>query len=376
METINVLDLNKLLETHLTDENKEDLTEIFQEFKREHYPNVLSKTKLAANQYPDDENLNEFLDILNVISHTEIGELKASKEIIERLFRNADKNKEINLVQLAELAFMSDYRLSRRIMTEAIKRLENDAKPDSLTLARAYLVLGEAEENLQKFKRAIKYFQKGLKYYQTTNQASEDNHLPIYLNFKIGMLNSTLHETEEAISYFKRTNELAVNQHADIKAFSLIGLAKTYATNDMADRAYPHLIEALEIIEGSSLTDSLTHAEAITELALYYFTKSKLKEAIPYYEQAINTYMKQPRYSARMLGMIYMQYAYCLNHEEEANKVQAGQTYEHAIELLEKANDPELLENALADVIAFFDQTKNDKKKRVFEEKLVKIMAD
>src|SRR5699024_8040022 len=139
----------------------------------------------------------------------------------------------------------------------------------------------------------------------------------------IGMLNSTLHETEEAISYFKRTNELAVNQHADIKAFSLIGLAKTYATNDMADRAYPHLIEASEIIEGSSLTDSLTHAEAITELAFYYFTKSKLKEAIPYYEQAINTYMKQPRYSARMLGMIYMQYAYCLNHEEEANKVQA-----------------------------------------------------
>src|SRR5690625_1370972 len=91
METINVLDLNELLETHLTDENKEDLTEIFQEFKREHYPNVLSKTKLVANQYPDDENLNEFLDILNAISHTEIGELKASKEIIERLFRNADK---------------------------------------------------------------------------------------------------------------------------------------------------------------------------------------------------------------------------------------------------------------------------------------------
>jgi len=376
METINVLDLNELLETHLTDENKEDLTEIFQEFKREHYPNVLSKTKLVANQYPDDENLNEFLDILNAISHTEIGELKASKEIIERLFRNADKNKEINLVQLAELAFMSDYRLSRRIMTEAIKRLGNEPEPDSLTLARSYLVLGEAEENLQKFKRAIKYFQKGLQYYQTTNQANKDNHLPIYLNFKIGMLNSTLHETEEAISYFKRTNELAVNQHADIKAFSLIGLAKTYATNNMADRAYPYLIEALEIIEGSSLTDSLTHAEALTELAFYYFTKSKLKEAIPYYEQAINTYIKLPQYSARMLGMIYMQYAYCLNHEEEANKVHAGQTYEHAIELLEKANDPELLENALADVISFFDQTKNDKKKRLYEEKLVKNMAD
>src|SRR5699024_12264524 len=99
-------------------------------------------------------------------------------------------------------------------------------------------------------------------------------------------------------------------------------------------------------------------------LAFYYFTKSKLKEAIPYYEQAINTYMKKPRYSARMLGMIYMQYAYCLNHEEEANKAQAGQTYERAIELLEKANDPEILDNASADVIALFNKTKEDKQMR------------
>src|SRR5699024_11498114 len=76
---------------------------------------------------------NYTLSLHDALPISEIGELKASKEIIERLFRNADKNKEINLVQLAELAFMSDYRLSRRIMTEAIKRLENDARSEEHT---------------------------------------------------------------------------------------------------------------------------------------------------------------------------------------------------------------------------------------------------
>lgn len=63
--------------------------------------------------------------------------------------------------------------------------------------------------------------------------------------------------------------------------------------------------------------------------------------------------------------MIHMQYAYCLEHEKNANKVRAGKVYEQAIEYLAKAEDPELLENALADVIKFFSANHNNRKKKI-----------
>lgn len=376
METMDILNLNELVENVKTEENKDALTDIFQEFKREHYPNVLSKTKTVTKQFPDDTELNKFLAMINAISHAEIGEFRESKEIIERLYHDSSKTESKKLIQLAELAFMSDYRLSRRIMTDAIKILEDEKAPDPFILNRCYLVLGEAEEHLQKYKRAIKYYRKGLDYFKETEQHDNNKYIVIYLHFKIGMMYSTLQETDQAIRYFKETNELADEEYSDIKAFSLVGLAKTYANIQKGDQAYPYLIEALDILEESSLKESVTYAEALTELAFYYFDQSKLKEAIPYYEKAIDVYLTQPQYSARMLGMIYMQYAFCLNHEKNANKVRAGKTYERAIELLEKANDQELLENALADVIAFFEQTNNSKKKRFFENKLVKNMAN
>src|SRR5699024_3627571 len=90
-----------------------------------------------------------------------------------------------------------------------------------------------------------------------------------------------------------------------------------------------------------------------------------------YYKQAIKVYQQLPQYPARTVGMIYMQYAYCLEHQENSNKKQAGKAYVKAIECLKKANDPELQENALADVIAFFSVNHNKKKKKHFEEKLV-----
>src|SRR5699024_12240220 len=96
---------------------------------------------------------------------------------------------------------------------------------------------------------------------------------------------------------------------------------------------------------------------------------------VAYYKEAIKVYQQLPQYPARTVGMIYMQHAYCLEHQEKANKVQAGKAYEKAIECLEKVNDPELLENALADVIAFFSANYNKKKKKYFEDKLVKNMV-
>ncbi|MFA1818766.1 hypothetical protein ACDX78_00965 [Virgibacillus oceani] len=52
-----------------------------------------------------------------------------------------------------------------------------------------------------------------------------------------------------------------------------------------------------------------------------------------------------------------MQYAYCLEHKKKSNLSLAGRNYELAVSELEKSNNCELLENALADIISFIDQT-------------------
>ena len=371
-EKLDILNLNELIDEVINEHNKEALEVLIQEFKLKHYPNVISKSKQIQTNFPNDLKQLKVLRMIEAISHAEMEEFRNSREIIKELYEDKSKKNYHDYMLLAELAFMSDYKLARRIMTEAVKQMENQETPDQQNLMKGYLVLGEAEEQLRKFKRAIKYYKRGLSFVKEDTQL--DKYMVIYLHFKIGMLYTTLNETDQAISYLQKTNELndeTDKDYSDIKVYSLVAMAKTYASNNEGDKAYPYLIEVLDLLEETSLKNKLPHAEALTELAFYYFNESKLKEAVPYYKQAIKVYQQLPQYPARTVGMIYMQYAYCLEHQENSNKIQAGKAYEKAIECLEKANDPELLENALADVIAFFSVNHNKKKKKHFEEKLV-----
>ena len=132
----------------------------------------------------------------------------------------------------------------------------------------------------------------------------------------------------------------------------------------------------MPLLEDSSLANKLVHAEAYTEMAFNYFGQSSLVDAVSYYERAIAIHLGLPHYSPRELGMIYMQYAYCLERKEQPDTSLAGTNYEKAIEELEKTNDQELLENALTDVIAFFNRINNQKKKRLYENKIVKLMNE
>jgi len=273
------------------------------------------------------------------------------------------------LILYGNLAFMSDYRLARKIMSDAIKKMEAVGEEASTRIARAYLVLGEAEENLEKFPRAIKYYQRSLRILQD----DEDGEMHLFLHYKLGALHSSINEIDQAISYLQKTLELAEGKNEEMKINSLVSMAIMHGSRDEGEKAVPYLKEALPLLENSSLKNKVVHAEAHTEMAFYYFNQSILDQAIPHYEKAIKMYKNLPTYSARKLGMIYMQYAYSLEHQTKPEKSHAGRIYEKAIEQLEKTEDRELLENALADVISFFDQTNNTKKKRLYENKFVEM---
>lgn len=364
---MDILNLDELFNDNISDKNREKMVEILEEFKRGHYPNVLSKSAALQEEVTSDQELMQKLKMVDAICHAEIGEMKAASDIIYDLYEEEDSD----LALLGELAFMCDYKLARRIMSAAVKQMEDNKEADRLKLARGYLVLAEAEEKMEKFVRSIKYYQKGLHFFQEND--SRDQYMTLYIHFKIGMLHSVQNDTEESVSHLHKVIEMAGADNPELKIKSLVSIAKTYGSKDQNEAVYPYLEEALQLLDGSTLENTVAHAEALTEMAFYYFNQSNLNEAVPYYRDAISVYKKSQYPSHRQLGMIYMQYAYCLEHMDSKKIRDAGLNYENAIERLELTQDGQLLENALADVIAFFDSTQDDKKKRIYEEKFVKM---
>jgi tetratricopeptide (TPR) repeat protein len=365
-----IFDIDDKKEAIINEKNKKDLEVIVHEFKEGHYPNVVTKVKRFREKYPE-KPIIKFSLLVEAISQAQIGALKDSAQVISNLYSNSGEHTVDELIEFGELAFLSDYKLTRRILSEAVKQMENENEEDRLKLARGYLVLGEAEENLEKFKRAINYYKKGLTYFE--NDDKRDQFMILFLHFKLGVLHSTINKPEEAIDYLDKTIELAGEEHEEIKINSLVSIAKTYGSLEKDKKAFEYLSKALPLLQDSSLKNRMVHAEALTEMAFYYFNQPMLEKAIPYYEETIHVYGGLATHSSRKLGMIYMQYAYCLEHKEKRNISLAGKNYELAIEELEKSNDRELLENALADVISFYDQTNNMRKKRYYENKFVKL---
>ncbi|SFD45987.1 Tetratricopeptide repeat-containing protein [Lentibacillus persicus] len=364
---MDILNLNEHFRDNMSSEYRAELEELLEEFKRGHYPNVLSKSADLRLKGDLDRELRDKLRMVEAISHSEIGEVKASSDIISELYHDST----IEWMLLGELAFMCDFKLARRILSSAVKEMEESGEMDRIKLARGYLVLAEAEENLEKYVRAIKYFKKGLTYFQ--DNEAPDQYMILYLHFKIGMMYSMKNEADESLHYLNKVIELAGDSNEELKINSLVTIAKTFGSKNENEKAYPYLQEALGLLEGSSLENKLSHAEALTEMAFYYFDQSKLAEAVPYYENAVNVYKRLSHVSHRKVGMVYMQYAYCLENMEQPNLREAGKSYEKAIGKLELTKDGELLENALADVIAFFDKTNDQKTKRKYENKFVEL---
>jgi len=368
---MDIFNIHEKLKEITNDINKEDLHTLGQELELENFKDVLLKSGQIREKYQSNAELQKILLLVEAVSYAQTGDLEASAEIISELYNSMPLATD-EIVLLGQLAFMCDYKLSRRIMSKAVEKMEKEIETDQEKLARSYLVLGEAEENLEKYIRAVKYYKNGLSYFQQLEE--QDLHMILYLHFKIGMLHTTLNEAEEAVEFLNKTISLA-GENDYIKIHSLVSIAMTYGSEEENEKSFPYLEEAIQLLPGSSLKNTRVHADALTEMAFYYFKKSELGEAVPYYTDAIALLNDQPTTSHRKLGMIYMQYAYCLEHKNPSNVASAGRNYENAIVQLEKVNDQELLKNALADVIAFFDHTKNTSKKRLYENKVVRMIS-
>lgn len=371
MNNIDVMNLEDEIQQFINETNKYDLNILIHEIQQGHYPNVLSKAKDFREKYMDDNELIHTLWKVSAISHAEIQEYRQAKEIISDLYYEKTDYTVDELVILGQLAFMCDYKLARRIMSAVIKKSETEQEMDSEVLSGVYLILGETEENLEKPKRALKYYKNGFD--SLDDQDEKGNYIKVFLAFKIGMLHTTLNEQESALEYLKRSLEYTDDSVPQLKINSLVGIGQIYASLEKGDEGYPYLREALDMLPQSTLKNSPVHMDALLEMGYYHYSESHYEKAIIMYEQAIQMYTASKNTTPRKLGMMYMQYAYCLANQQNPQHKLASAYFEKAIVQLEKEDDIELLHSALNDVIAFFDKIGNKSKQQYYENRMFEL---
>lgn len=372
MSKVDIFNIEESIQEHIHEGNEKDLRNIADHFKKGQFETVIENIHAFQAQYEVNESLKKLFTMLQATSLIQMDEHTKAKELLNDLYE-ASKNTSIEELHLyGDIAFMCDYKLARKIMANVTQQMEETNYSDPLAITRAFLTLGEAEENLQKYKRAIKYYKKGLDYLMES--PNKQHQMVIFLHYKLGGLHSMTNQIDEAIRYLQLTLEQTMQDHSEIEINTLVSLAKMYGQKKQYDKANQLLEQALPLLAHSSLKNKLVHAEAYTELAYNHFDLSQFEEAIPYYNQAIDTHKQLSNYSSRELGMIYMQYAHCLIQVETYNQKQISKIYGLALEELEKTEDYDLIESALADIIAFHEKIGNSKKKHYYEDLFVKLI--
>lgn len=369
MDGIKGFNINEVLDDLRKKDDNETVKHIVESFEGEKYSDVIYYMESARDSYQNDEKAAYGLSILELLSNMQLDRKEAAEVILNTIYSKTSDNDSERLLILGELATAVNIKIARKILSQLVKLLDGKSQGSSKIVGKAYLLLAEVEESLQKLPRAIKYYQQGLELFSNEDAPRA---LQSFIYYKVGILSSSLGNKDEAIDSLKKGLELANNQ-VENKIPILVSLGKILGSIEKEEEAFSFLSEALDLIEQSTLNNNIIHAEALTEVAYYYFDSGKVDQAIPFYEKAITIYGKGKGVSNRKLGMIHMQYAYCLEHKEQPNLPQAGMQYENGLRYLEETGDRELYENALMDVISFFTTTNNKKKKRTYENKFLKL---
>src|SRR5699024_10704402 len=137
-----VLNVDEEMKKYITEENRELLSEIAREFKEGIFTNVLSKTSRLRSQFQPEAGLNHLLDIINVTSHAQLGEMDQAAESVNVLLDTKNDIPEAvdDLLLYGQLSIMCDYKLARKIMSHTRNIMEHPGETESTRLASCYAV--------------------------------------------------------------------------------------------------------------------------------------------------------------------------------------------------------------------------------------------
>src|SRR5690625_4553125 len=139
---MNIINLEDSIEKFLTEQNKEHLMMIIENFSSGHFEETLAQIQSFQENHPIQDNLGALLSMIRATCYAQTGKHKQAAQIIKELYENGKDASVDDIILYGNLAFMCDYRLSRRIMSDAVKRLEKEESIDRQKAAQAYQVLG------------------------------------------------------------------------------------------------------------------------------------------------------------------------------------------------------------------------------------------
>lgn len=324
----------------------------------EAHPIIVETISAVANAYIEIEKYDEAIAPYETI-------LKSKIEAGDKL------GEALTLLRIGEIYYYKDLKQARSEVMKALKIFQNMDKQEHTHILKAYLMLGEIDENMANYPRAINYYKKALQIVEEQNQTNVA--MVVFIYSKIGMISIKMNELDEAKVYLEKGLPISKN-FANIRMQFLYGLGKIYSFEKQYDKACQMFTEFLQGLEQSGHKVSKSYADTLQALAFNFLQQNQFEAALKYYDEARLTYNQLMSTSCREeKGLTYMRIGYCFEKITNLDLKQAEQYYVKGYEILSKVKSVELREEALAALIDFYRRTNKPSKRRVYEDKLVKL---
>src|SRR5699024_912008 len=272
------------------------------------------------------------------------------------------------LLKIGEIYFYIDLKEARRTITKAVQRLTEIYEDDHLDIAKAILMLAEIDATLAHFPRAIKYYNPSLRH--LTTFYPKDHFMIVYVYSKIGTISMKTFQLKQAKEYLEQGLELA-EKFPKIRQQFLYALGKMYSDEGAYDKAYTVFLEFMQRLDQEGRRKSLAYGNTLQAIAFNELKQEKLESALHYYQEALDIYKTLPHCKAEE-GLTYIRLAYCYEHIQAKDVKKAEALYEEGFRIIEKTRHPDLLEEALAELIEFFQRINKPQKRKIYEDKWVK----
>ncbi|SDD27715.1 Tfp pilus assembly protein PilF [Terribacillus halophilus] len=277
------------------------------------------------------------------------------KEQIKEMMRLQARKRELAWrIRQGELFFYTDLKKARRILSKALQ-LTEQADETELSV-RVYVLLGEIDEEMRQFPRAISYYERA----RSAGKAADQ--LMSYLEIKIGLLAMKAGHIEKAKRYLEN---IPPHTPASIQDPALYALATLYGQEKEYGRGR-HILKKL--LSGRQ-EETKMRADALQLLASFEFELHHIGEAIRLFEDASGIYRKNSHHRfEQAMTMLKLGGSY----EEIGDQKQAAICYEEAVAVMEKTRHRQGIEEALAQILRFYEKNENPLKRYIYENKLVK----
>ncbi|RKQ37235.1 tetratricopeptide repeat protein [Oceanobacillus halophilus] len=330
----------------------------FKKAVSETHPIISSSIKTLSDAYIQVEHYHKAVELY--------------QELLENYREAKHKVAEARtMLRLGEIHFYIDLKEARKIITNAIKLMSEIYKGNHLDIANAILMLAEIDENMSNFPRAINYYKQALQ--QLTHFYDETHFLVVYVYSKIGTISIKTFKLNQAKEYLEKGLDLST-QFPKIRMQFLYALGKIYSDEKAYDEAFEVFKEFLQRLEQDGRKKSIAYGNTLQAIAFNYLEQELMEEALVYYRNALGIYESLSNCKEEM-GLTYIRLAYCYENIEDKDHQQAESNYEKGFKIIEKSRNQELLEEALAGIIDFFTRNENAKKRRLYEDKFVKLQS-